>query len=140
MPYRFLEHTADVGVEIEAGSYPELLSEALLALTDCLTAVEGIDVELERRVDLTAPRREDLVVDWLNELVYLCEAESMLFRQSELEVRETEGGIRLSGVLRGERYHPDRHQIKTLIKAVTYHQLSVSSSTKGWTARLIFDI
>lgn len=140
MPYRFLEHTADVGVEIEAGSYPELLSEGLLALTDCLTAVEGIDVELERRVDLTAPRREDLVVDWLNELVYLFEAESMLFRQAELEVRETEGAIRLSGVLRGERYDPDRHPIKTLIKAVTYHQLSVSSSTRGWTARLIFDI
>lgn len=140
MTYRYLEHTADVGVELEADSYENLLSEGVLAFTDCLTEIDAIQVQLERQVDLTAASREALLVDWLNELVYLFEAESILFRRAELEVREMESGLALSGRLQGERYDPSRHPIKTLIKAVTYHQLAVRSSNRGWTARVIFDL
>jgi len=140
MAYRFVEHTADMGVEVEAASFEELLSESLLALTDSLTEVGEVGVEMERQVELRAPGREDLLVDWLNELVYLFETESVLFRLAEVEVEEEGGGWRLRGTLRGERYDPARHRIKTLIKAVTYHQLRVTSSSRGWQARVIFDI
>ena len=140
MAYRFIEHTADMGVEIEATSFESLLSEGLLALTDTLTEVGEVRAEVERQVELMAPSREDLLVDWLNELVYLFETESVLFRFGELGVEEESGGWRLRGTLRGERYDPDRHRIKRLIKAVTYHQLRVSSSSRGWQARVIFDI
>ena len=140
MTYRFLDHTADMGVEIEAASFEELLSEGLLALTDSLTEVGEVEVEVERQVELRAPSREDLLVEWLNELVYLFETESVLFRLAELRVEEEGDGWRLCGMLRGERYDPARHRIKTLIKAVTYHQLQVTSSSRGWQARVIFDI
>ena len=140
MAYRFLEHTADMGVELEADSFEKLLSEGLLALTDCLTDVDDIEIELERLVDLTAASRDDLLVDWLNELVYLFETEALLLRLADLEVEQGESGVRLRGKVLGQRYDPKRHPIKTLIKAVTYHQLAVSSSSRGWTARVIFDI
>ncbi len=140
MAYRFIEHTADMGVEVEAASFEELLSESLLALTDSLTEVGEVGAEVERQVELRAPSREDLLVDWLNELVYLFETESVLFRLAEVGVEEEGGGWLLRGTLRGERYDPARHRIKTLIKAVTYHQLQVTSSSRGWQARVIFDI
>jgi SHS2 domain-containing protein len=140
MAYRFVEHTADMGVEVEAASFEELLSESLVALTDSLTEVGEVGAEVERQVELRAPSREDLLVDWLNELVYLFETESVLFRFAEVGVEEEGGGWRLRGTLRGERYDPARHRIKTLIKAVTYHQLRVTSSSRGWQARVIFDI
>ena len=140
MAYRFLEHTADMGVEIEANSFESLLSEGLLALTDTLTEVERVKLELELPFELVAPSREDLLVEWLSELVYLFETKSVLLRQTDLEVEAEGGGWRLRGTVRGERYDPDRHRIKRLVKAITYHQLEVRSSTTGWSARVIFDI
>jgi SHS2 domain-containing protein len=140
MAYRFLEHTADMGVEIEANSFESLLSEGLLALTDTLTEVERVNLELELPFELVAPSREDLLVEWLSELVYLFETKSVLLRQTDLEVEAEDGGWRLRGTVRGERYDPDRHRIKRLVKAITYHQLEVRSSTTGWSARVIFDI
>ncbi|MGB5161679.1 MAG: archease [Thermoanaerobaculia bacterium] len=140
MAYRFIEHTADMGVEIEGASFESLLSEGLLALTDTLTEVERLNLELELPIDLIAPSREDLLVEWLSEIVYLFETKSVLLRQTDLEVEAEGGGWRLRGTVRGERYDPDRHEIKTLIKAVTYHQLRVKSSTTGWSARVIFDL
>jgi SHS2 domain-containing protein len=140
MAYRFLEHTADMGVEIEANSFESLLSEGLLALTDTLTEVERVNLELELPFELVAPSREDLLVEWLSELVYLFETKSVLLRQTDLEVEAEGSGWRLRGTVRGERYDPDRHRIKRLVKAITYHQLEVRSSTTGWSARVIFDI
>jgi len=140
MTYRFVEHTADVGVELEASSYEGLLSEGLLALTDTLTEVERVSLEIELSVDLSAPSREDLLVGWLNELVYLFDSKSVLLRQSDIGVGKEGGEWRLRATVCGERYDPGRHRIKTLIKAVTYHQLAVRSSTSGWQARVVFDI
>lgn len=140
MAYRFIEHTADIGVEIEATSFENLLSEALLALTDSLTEVGRVKLELDLAFDLVAPSREDLLVEWLSELVYLFETRSVLLRQADLEVEAEGSSWRLRGTVRGEHYDPDRHEIKTLIKAVTYHQLRVRSSNTGWSARVIFDI
>lgn len=140
MTYRFVEHTADVGVELEASSYEGLLSEGLLALTDTLTEVERVSLEIELSVDLRAPSREDLLVGWLNELVYLFDSKSVLLRQSDIGVGKEGGDWRLRATVGGELYDPERHRIKTLIKAVTYHQLAVRSSTSGWQARVVFDI
>lgn len=140
MAYRFFEHTADVGVEVEAASYEALLCEGLVSLTDCMTEVEQVGRGLELQVDLVAPSREDLFVEWLNELVFLFETESVLLSEADLGVEVDDAGWRLRATVRGERYDPHRHRIKTLIKAVTYHQLKVRSSHLGWTARVIFDL
>ena len=58
----------------------------------------------------------------------------------DVEVTETEEGWSLSGVVAGERFELSRHGLKTLLKAVTYHQLSVRRDRDGWVARVIFDI
>ena len=140
MSYRFFEHTADLGVEIEASSFEGLLTEGLRALTDSMTEVDEVRLGLELPVDLVARSQEDLLVDWLNEVVFLFDTRAVLLRQADLEVESQADGWHLRGAARGERYDPKRHRIKTLIKAVTYHQLEVRASVAGWTARVIFDI
>jgi SHS2 domain-containing protein len=42
--------------------------------------------------------------------------------------------------LQGEPYDSDKHQLKTEIKAVTYHGLSVEKTVRGWKAKVIFDV
>ena len=140
MAYRFFEHTADIGVDIEATSFESLLTEGLRALTDSLTVIEKVELGLELKVDLEARSREDLLVEWLNEIVFLFDTRAVLLGQADLDVEAKSDGWCLRGTVRGERYDPNRHELKTLIKAVPYPQLEVRSSKVGWTARVVFDI
>ena len=61
-------------------------------------------------------------------------------RSAEVEVRERDGGWTLAGTLSGEKLDPDRHPIKILIKAVTYHGLEVTRQQGEWHADVVFDI
>jgi SHS2 domain-containing protein len=142
--HRFFDHTADVGVDIEAPDHASLFTEALCAFTDTLTPLAGVGAAdgspVEREIELEAESLDELMVSWLEELLFLFEVESLLFFAAELRVEEEAEGWRLRASARGEIYDPDRHPLKVLIKGVTYHELSVEERPEGWRARVIFDI
>lgn len=150
MSFRFLDHTADVAVEVTADSLAGLYAEAARAFTDTVTPLAGVAEgrTLEVTLDLPADAdlasddashhcaREDLMVAWLEELLYRFEVEGFLPARADVEL----AGDALHATLRGETYAPDRHPVKVLVKAVTYHALAVRPTADGWTARVIFDI
>jgi len=140
MTYRLLEHTADLGIEASADSLDEIFAECLRALTDCLTRLDRVVSVKTRDLDLAAPDLPQLMVDFLSEAVYLHEAEGLVLADANVAVEKTPEGWSLSGVVSGETFDIERHGLKTLIKGVTYHQLSVQSHEGKWVARIIFDI
>lgn len=142
MSLRFLDHTADVGVEITAASLDDLFAEAAGALLETITDPATVRPVLHRGFELAAPDLESLLVDWLGELVYVFEVDRQLFCDAAVTVRpEEEGGPRLEAVARGEPYEPDRHPVHVLVKAITHHALEVTCRPDGaWVARVIFDI
>jgi SHS2 domain-containing protein len=140
MPYRTLEHTADLAIEVMGASLEELFAESLFALTDCMTRVERVRPRESREVALVAPALDQLLVVFLNEGIWLHETEALVFSEADLSVAEGDQEWSLTGNLRGEVFDLHRHGLKTLIKAVTYHQLSVGPGPDGWIARVIFDI
>lgn len=140
MGHRFLDHTADIAVELEASTLEALFEEALSAFTEALTEPGLLEERTSRRFDLTATAPDLLLVDWLTELNYAFEIEDLLFRRAEITLEESpSGGLRLTGQAWGEP-RDDRHPIKVLIKAVTYHGLEVAHTPTGWRARVVFDI
>jgi len=140
MAYHSLEHTADLGVEATAGSLAELFAECLRAQTDCLTRLDRVEEKETREMRLVSPDLPDLLVDFLSEAIYLYETAGLVLASADVEVTETAEGWLLSGAVAGERFELSRHGLKTLLKAVTYHQLSVRRDRNGWAARVIFDI
>lgn len=143
MPYRPLDHTADIGVELEAPSREALFEEALQAFTDAVTVLETVEPAAGRRIELAAETPEDLLVLFLEELLYLFEVDGLLFRRAHVEITEiTEAGegLSLAAVLEGEPYEPAKHPIKVLVKGVTYHRLAAEPRGGGWYGRVIFDI
>jgi len=156
MPYRFLDHTADVGAEIEAPTLEALFAEAANAFTDTLTVREGVRAVEEQRVEVTAEGLDELMVDWLGELLFRFETEGLLVVEAAIEIerlqsgwhlekpngdRGSASGWHLSAVLRGEAYEPARHPVKVLVKAITFHALEVrETGGGGWFARVIFDV
>ncbi len=141
MGHRFLSHTADLRLEVTAPSLEELFAEALVGFTEAMTEVESVSAETSWAVETEAADLGGLLVAWLEELLFHYDARGLLPLRAELGVVGEEGSYRLDATVHGEAYDPERHEIKVLLKAITYHGLVVEQGESGeWRAEVIFDI
>ena len=134
--FEFIDHTADTGIRVEAPTLEDLFETAGLAFTEVVTSAESLNCSVERRFKLEEDNLETLLVSWLQELLYLLDTEELVFARFQVKLHDCS----LEATAWGEVFDPDRHMIKTEIKAVTYHQLEVAESDQGWQAQVIFDI
>jgi SHS2 domain-containing protein len=78
-----------------------------------------------------------LLINWLNELIFLFDTEYLIFRQFDIDdLTET----RLHAFARGEAYDARRHDLSSAIKAATWHEAAVEQVAGGYRATIIFDI
>ena len=132
-----LDHTADIGLIAFGRNLKETFANAAKGMFSIITDLRRVKAIERRNVSVTAVDREALLVNWLNELVYLFDTENILVRKSEI----TElGDTALKAFVYGEKVDLSRHPIKIGIKAVTYHMLKVEQRDSGYRVRVIFDI
>ncbi|MGE5838638.1 MAG: archease [Deltaproteobacteria bacterium] len=135
--FELVDHTGDLGVRVFGESLPEIFDQAARSLTAILTDPETIQIKEIREFLLEARTDEELLISWLNELVYLFDTKGLLFKAfNVLAVQDH----RLQAMARGETYDEGRHPIKTTVKAATYHQLKIENAHGVWTAQVIFDL
>jgi len=135
--YRYFDHTGDVGVEVFGESLAALFSHAGEAFADIITDAETIRARDEKKIDLQADSIEELLVRWLNELVFLFDTRGLLPTNFTIDFIDHR---HLQATVRGESYDEKRHPIKTTIKGATYHQLEVIREQEIWSARIVFDL
>jgi len=135
--YETFDHTADVGIRVFGRTIEEVFINAAWALFDLLTDPDSIQETLIREITVEGADREDLLVRWLSELLFLCEGEGFLFREFSISSLTATS---LKAVARGEIFDSSRHRFKTEIKAVTYHQVEVIHKGETWVGKVIFDI
>jgi len=130
-------HTADVAVAARGGT----LGEAFAAVADGFAAAmcdEIPDTGGERHdVQVRAEGRESLLFDYLDELIYRRDAESVLPVEHEARVEETDGEWRLTGSFRGV---PFADVVARDVKAVTYSEMRVERDGEQWTAYVVLDV
>jgi SHS2 domain-containing protein len=112
-------------------------ARALLAAT--VEEPDALRRRENRSVALEEPDLELLLLRFLNELVYLRDAEELLLVPDEIAV-ERNGTVRLVAKLSGERIDPARHRLAAEVKAATAHGLRVTSTPGGWTATFTLDV
>jgi SHS2 domain-containing protein len=135
--YRFLDHTADLMIEVEADDLVGLFREAAESLFDVIVGIGSIHVREFVEVSASGEGTEELLVDWLRELLYRFSGEGMVLAQFEvIEFSETSIRARCGG----ERFSPDAHEVRFDIKAVTYHRLSIRRENGIVRASLVFDV
>lgn len=134
MRYRLLEHTADAMVEAHGNSLGERFGNAAYAMFDQITDITKVEPRGELKVVLSGESREQLLVDFLQELLFLHDTEGFLF--SEFDV-QTDGRT-LEAAVRGERYDSSRHPKRSLVKGVTYHKLEIDD--RRGTVTILFDV
>ena len=137
-PYEYLEHTADMGLQVTGDTLPRLFANAAQGLFETIAVVDTVDETESVHIHLTAESVEELFVAWLDELIFLHETEELFFKRANLRrCSKTE----LAADVYGESANFDKHEVYTEIKSVTYHQLQVVQKADGsWFAQVIFDL
>jgi SHS2 domain-containing protein len=128
--YRWVDHTAELELEIEAPGEREVFADALTALAGLLGAAgEG---SATRAVAVTAPDRPALLAGWLEELVFLAESEGFVATGIEQLTLRADS---LDALVHGAPAEPP-----PLVKAVTYHGLRFERAGEGYVARVVLDV
>lgn len=133
------DHTADLGLRIEAGDLSDLFRTAAEGLFDVITADRStIRPRDEEPVELSADSTEQLLADWLNELIFRVETRYALYARFDVQVAAD--GRSLRGSIAGEPMDPGRHVLDHEVKAATHHALLLERTGEGWRAEVIVDI
>jgi len=136
-PYTTFDHTADLGLAIRGASQEELFANAAFAVFDIITDLGRVEARETRRILAEGDNREDLLINFLREVLYLYNGERWLLKGLRV-TRIGEKALEAEGL--GEPLDGKKHEILKEIKAVTYHQAQVRKTPDGWAARVIFDV
>ena len=137
-PYEIFDHTADIGIIVRGKRVEELFEKAAYGMFDIITNVDEVEPVGKYRVQVKSPTLEDLLVDFLSELLYVFSTEYFVMCDFNVKIKRQEDEYLLSGIALGEPFDVKKHGIKIEIKAVTYHELEINLE-KGY-AKVLFDI
>ncbi len=133
--FRFIEHTADVGLVAYGGALAEAFANAAYGMFSIIAGLEAVGEIEHRCLELSEDDPEALLFEWLNRLLYFFDVETLLLKR--FDITEFNGGS-LKAVCYGEKYDPSRHRLKLGVKAATYHMLKVDAEKNQF--RVIFDV
>lgn len=135
--YEIIDHTADILVKAYGKTLAETFEHAAQAMFDIITDNSDIESVGEYTIELDAPTLDQLLVDWLSELLFLHGAHNTVFGFFHVSLdRKT---CKLSAKVFGEQYDIAKHRIGVEIKAVTYHLLEVRKKSP-YHVQVLFDI
>jgi SHS2 domain-containing protein len=135
--FEIIDHTADIGIIAYGTDVKELFSNAALALFSLITEPASVEERLHLDLEVSSEDIDSLLVEWLNELIYLFDAKHILFSRFDIKsLTHNE----LKATCYGESFDPMKHKIKIGVKAATYHMLKLDKNGDGCKAQIIFDI
>jgi SHS2 domain-containing protein len=139
--YEIVDHPADVGVRAFGKTLPEVLANACMGFVAILIEPSSVRPTTDVLISLNSLDREALLYSLISELIYLFDAEKFLcstFR--DIRIEQQDGGVSFQAHALGETFDSSQHQIKTYVKAMTYHRLSITEGDTGFTAEYVIDI
>jgi SHS2 domain-containing protein len=144
MPYKFLEHTADIKIVVEESSLENAFSSSAFALREMMLDFEKIKINSARSRVLSVEGKnlESLLYNFLEEFIFLLDAEDFIFSEFEdIEIFKDENGSwSLSAKILGDR--ASNYKFSNKVKAITYNNMFVKEekSGKNKTEKSIFKI
>ena len=134
MKYKLLEHTADAMVEVYGKTLGELFENAAYAMFDQMTDMSKVEPKGEINVVLQAESAERLLVDFLQELLYVNDVDDLVFSKFEVKT----DGSKLEALVKGEKFDEKKHTKRSVVKGVTYHKLDIDLRKGRLT--ILFDV
>ena len=135
--YRITKHQTELAVRISGSSQADLFANSAFALFDVMTDPATIEIKERIALEIEGSDREDLMVNWMRELLYLYQASGYLLK--EVKISQVKDTIVKAEVC-GEKIDPDRHEIKQEIAAVAFHKSRMEKTGNQWIAQVIFEL
>jgi protein archease len=135
--YEFIDHTADVGIKAYGKTISECFENAAIGMFDIITDSSVIGEKGEYIIKLKSDDIEQLLVDWLSELLFIHSSRNIVFNAFNVTIDVEKN--QLSSTIYGENFDTSIHKSGVEIKAVTYHMLKVQMS-KPYFVQVLFDI
>jgi len=133
--FKFVEHTADVEIKVWGNNLEDLFKNSFYGLLNIISK-ETIPGKETRLIEITSPDNESLLVDFLNEVIYLITTRGWLPSEVvTLEITDTNLKTKLNG-----KVISSPELIKTEVKATTYHNLKIKHNVDKWETNICFDI
>lgn len=132
--YERLDHTADAYVKCYGKTLEECFANAAYALFDQTVDLKGVRPEMSMRIETDGEDHEERLYNFLSELLFIEDTERVFF--SEFDVVFEDDKVICDA--KGEHWDFEKHDIRTEVKAVTYHLLEVNE--KELYVTVLFDI
>jgi len=141
MPFEITDESSsgDVKLRLSGLDLKELFADAAIGVTSVMTEAGALGANRRIDVELNSDSLEDLLFDWLGEIIYLKDAEQFLPTEVHFKKFE-EDSCRISAVLKGDTLDSSRHSIKVDIKAVTYYEFNLTKKNDKWIAEAVLDL
>ncbi|MBN2465355.1 archease [candidate division WOR-3 bacterium] len=136
-PYRLLEHTSDIKVEIYGADLKGLFTNAATCLFDLTLDLDKVRESRSVPVSLQSADLPELFLNWLRELLFLFSTHSLAIRRVEIGSIEP---TRLKATVSGEEFDQERHGLKVEVKTPTYHQYRIDKTAEGYRATVVLDV
>ena len=143
MPYKYLEDIAiaDVAFEATGKTLVELFESAGLALTNTqVKDLKKIEEKISKEIEVKAASVEMLLFNFLQELIFLKDAEQLLLKKFEIKILPNKKGWELKAKVYGEKINPEKHELLVDVKAVSLHLFKVEELKDGWRATVVLDV
>lgn len=137
VPYRLLEHTSDVKVEIYGSDLSELFTNAAICLFDLILDQDKVRETVRQPIYLEDASLSELFLDWLRELLFLFSTRSLAVARVEVVSVEPN---HINATVYGEEFDAERHGLKVEVKTPTYHQYRIDKTDDGYRATVILDV
>jgi SHS2 domain-containing protein len=143
--YRYIDHLSDIGIEFYGNTLEELFENAAAGMFSIMYDLKTVKPLVKKEVRISGQdiNYEDLLVLWLEKLLYLYEVNTTLFSDFKVKkIEKKENAFILEAEIYGEEIDLLRHEIKIAVKAPTYHDLEIKENEEGyrWRGRVIFDV
>ena len=135
--YRITTHQNELAVRIVGNSQADLFANSGFALFDVISDIDKIEAAERLSLEVEGSDRDDLMVNWIRELLYLYQGSGYLLKEFKInKVKDTS----VKGEVAGEKIDPDRHEIKQEIATVAEHKSRMQKTGEQWVAQVIFEL
>lgn len=130
---------SDCAFRAHGSDLNELFSQAALAVTTCMVDPATVQAARKLNIELSADTLEDLLYDWLSEIIFLKDTELIFLTEFKIDIKVGDT-IRLTAQAAGGTIDYDSQKISVDVKAVTMYKFSVKQTESGWEAFAVLDI
>ena len=139
--FRLLDYMSDALVQSYGRTLEEGFANAAKAMTAVMVDLRRVSPDsLVREVTVEGFDEQSLLYNFLEAVLVKKDIDQEIFRSSSVRIRKTSKGLSLRGVLYGEYVDARRHVFKRDVKAITYHEMSITKKEGRYILRFLLDL